>query len=72
MFTFMDNETYDQISLNKDIIGEDQVCFLQEGMEVTIESYEDSPIGVQLPELGRLDRNRSRRSHKRPDGSVFL
>ncbi|MEL0106194.1 MAG: elongation factor P [Rhodospirillaceae bacterium] len=50
MFTFMDNETYDQISLNKDIIGEDQVCFLQEGMEVTIESYEDSPIGVQLPD----------------------
>ena len=50
MYTFMDNETYEQISLNNDIIGEAQVSFLQEGMTVTLESYEDSPIGVQLPD----------------------
>ena len=49
-YTFMDTETYDQITLNIDFIGEDAARFLQDGMVVTIESYEDSPIGVELPE----------------------
>jgi elongation factor P len=48
-FTFMDNETYEQVELNADMIGEDQVPYLQENMTVTIESHEDTPIGVQLP-----------------------
>ena len=48
-FTFMDTETYEQIELSADMIGEDQVPYLQENMLVTIESYEDSPISVQLP-----------------------
>jgi elongation factor P len=48
--TFMDNETYEQITLNIDFIGEDAAKFLQDGMTVMIESYEDSPIGVELPE----------------------
>ena len=46
----MDTETFDQISLGADIIGEDQVPFLQENMIVTIEFYEDQPISVQLPD----------------------
>jgi len=50
MFTFMENETFEQITLNKDMVGEDQIPFLQEGMEVTVEEYEGSPIGVQLPD----------------------
>ena len=50
MYTFMDNETFEQISLNEEVIGEVQVTFLQEGMIVTIESYEESPIAVQLPD----------------------
>ena len=49
MFTFMDNETYEQISLPTEFLG-DQVPFLQEGMTVTIESYEGSPISVALPD----------------------
>ncbi len=49
MYTFMDNETYDQTTVEKNLIGEDQVAFLQENMTVTIETYEDRPIGVQLP-----------------------
>jgi elongation factor P len=49
MLTFMDNETYEQIALHEDMIGE-PAAFLQEGMTVTIESYEDSPIGVMLPD----------------------
>ncbi|NQV46499.1 MAG: elongation factor P [Rhodospirillaceae bacterium] len=55
MFTFMNNESYEQITLDKDMIGEDQVPFLQESMMVTIESHEDSPIGVQLPDTVALE-----------------
>ncbi|MBE87907.1 MAG: elongation factor P [Rhodospirillaceae bacterium] len=48
--TFMDNETYDQVSLDKAMIGEEAVLYLQDGMTVNIESFEDSPISVALPE----------------------
>jgi elongation factor P len=53
--TFMDNETYDQITVDQDLIGEDAVQFLQDGMTVIIESYENSPIGVTLPEKVTLE-----------------
>ena len=49
MLTFMDNETYEQMSLVGELVGE-PLPFLQEGMTVTIESYEGSPISVSLPE----------------------
>ncbi|MHC8509215.1 MAG: elongation factor P [Rhodospirillales bacterium] len=55
MHTFMDNETYDQLAVAGDLIGEDQVVFLQEGMEVQIESYEDAPISVILPDTVTLE-----------------
>ena len=45
----------EQISLNQDMIGEDPVKFLQEGMTVTIETYEESPIAVQLPDTVTLE-----------------
>ena len=49
MLTFMDNETYEQVSVASDLVGE-PLPFLQEGMAVTIESYEGSPISIELPE----------------------
>ena len=49
MLTFMDNETYEQITLAADLVGE-PLPFLQEGMTVQIESYEGSLISVTLPE----------------------
>ncbi|WP_299624420.1 elongation factor P [Pelagibius sp.] len=49
MLTFMDNESYEQISLHKDMVGE-PVVFLQDGMTVTIESYEGEAISVMLPD----------------------
>ncbi|MGF1609044.1 MAG: elongation factor P [Kiloniellales bacterium] len=49
MLTFMDTETYEQITLNKDLVGE-PAAFLQDGMMVTVESYEGDPISVELPE----------------------
>ena len=46
---FMDQENYEQINLPKDLIGE-AVAFLTDGMEVTLEMYDERPISVALPE----------------------
>ena len=50
MYTFMDTESFEQIALNKDLVGDDQVQYLQDGMNVNVESFEDEPISVQLPD----------------------
>jgi elongation factor P len=49
MLVFMDQETYEQITLPSDLIG-DAAAFLTDGMMVMLELYEDKPISVQLPE----------------------
>ena len=54
MYTFMDTTTYDQIALSAEDIGE-HVSFLQDGMQVNIEFYEESPLGVALPEKITLE-----------------
>lgn len=46
---FMDTETYDQLELQKEFVG-DRRAFLQDGMMVTVELYEDRPIGISLPD----------------------
>lgn len=48
-YTFMDKDTFDQITLNGDLIGAPRV-FLKDGMDVTVQSYEGSPISVELPD----------------------
>jgi elongation factor P len=48
MLTFMDIESYEQIEIERDFIGE-RAQFLQDGMKVLVQSYEGKPIGVQLP-----------------------
>jgi len=48
MLTFMDKDTFDQIEIPKDFIGE-RAAFLQDGMDVKVESYEGKPISVKLP-----------------------
>ncbi len=45
---FMDMDTYDQLELMTDFVG-DRAAFLQDGMEVTVEMYEGRPIGIALP-----------------------
>jgi elongation factor P len=54
MLTFMNNQSYEQIELSAEMVGE-QRPFLQDGMEVTIESYDDSPLRVELPETVTLE-----------------
>lgn len=54
MLTFMDLESYEQIELPMDFVGE-RAEFLQEGMQVRLESYEGKPISVELPEHVTLE-----------------
>jgi elongation factor P len=49
MLTFMDMDTYDQIELALDFVGEDQARFLQDGMKTLVQMYEGKPIGIKLP-----------------------
>lgn len=49
MLTFMDQESYEQIELQAEFVG-DRAAFLQDGMVVVLEFYEEEPISVQLPE----------------------
>ncbi|MFD2204120.1 elongation factor P [Kiloniella antarctica] len=49
MLNFMNNESYEQIALHEDMVGE-PVIFLQDGMAVTIELFEEEPISVVLPD----------------------
>jgi len=55
LYTFMDNETFDQIALGNGQIGEEQITYLREGMAVTIESHEGDPIGLRLPDTVVLE-----------------
>ncbi len=54
MLTFMDTESYDQIQLPQDLLGE-RAAFLQDGMTVVVESHEGKPIGVSLPDQVALE-----------------
>ncbi|MEO1292147.1 MAG: elongation factor P [Pseudomonadota bacterium] len=49
MLTFMDTETFEQIELSADLLGERRP-FLQDGMTVVIEYYDEEALNVTLPE----------------------
>ena len=49
MLVFMDMETYDQIELQAELLG-DRRPFLQDGMMVTIEYYGEEALNVSVPQ----------------------
>ena len=51
---FMDMVDYEQINISKDFLG-DRAAFLQDGMQVTVEMHEETPIGVSLPDYVTLE-----------------
>jgi len=51
---FMDLETYEQLELAEDFVGE-RAAFLQDGMTVTVELYDGKPIGITLPQHVTLE-----------------
>jgi len=48
-YNFMEPETFEQISVPKEILG-DQAVYLQENMAVNISLHEGVPIAVELPQ----------------------
>jgi elongation factor P len=53
-FHFMNPETYDQVAVSKDIIG-DQAPYLQEGMPVMLSIYNGIAIAIELPQRVTLE-----------------
>jgi len=51
---FMDTESYEQLQLQRDFVG-DRSAFLQDGMTVTVEIHEEKPIGIKLPDHVTLE-----------------
>jgi len=47
-YTFMNSETYDQIEVPEDVIG-DYAPYLQENMNVTLSLHEGTPISIEIP-----------------------
>lgn len=54
MLVFMNQKNYEQIELPADFIGE-RASFLQDNMIVTLETYEERPIGISLPDHVTLE-----------------
>jgi len=48
-YHFMEPETYDQLVVGADIVG-DQNVFLTEGMRVFLKTYNDAAIAIELPQ----------------------
>lgn len=53
-YAFMDNETYDQITLSADRLKY-ELNFLQENMNVQIVTFKGETIGIQLPNTVELE-----------------
>jgi elongation factor P len=47
-YTFMDDQNYEQIDLNKDDLG-DALFYLKEQMTISIVMYEGKAVGVEMP-----------------------
>ena len=47
-YIFMDPKTFDQIEINKEIVGE-KGKLLTENIEVNISIYNDTPVSIELP-----------------------
>ena len=53
-YTFMDNETYEQVSLPRERL-EREIKFLKENMNVNLVIYKGETIGIQLPNTVELE-----------------
>lgn len=48
LFTFMDQESFEQLSIPRDVIG-DPAAFLQDGMICSVKTFEGAALSVELP-----------------------
>jgi elongation factor P len=47
-YHFMDSETYENVTLQRELIG-DPADFLKDGMKVAVQTHEGIPISIELP-----------------------
>lgn len=45
----MDTENFEQITINEELMG-NKIAYLQDGMIITVEMYEENPIKISLPD----------------------
>jgi len=48
-YVFMNTENYEQLYLNKDVLG-DAVDYLTPNLEISVEFFDNKPVGVELPQ----------------------
>jgi len=53
-FHFMNTETYDQVTLSPDLVG-DQAAYLQPEMKVKLAVYENVAVSIELPQKTVLE-----------------
>ncbi|QQO31229.1 elongation factor P [Bradyrhizobium diazoefficiens] len=53
-FHFMNPETYDQVQVSKDVIG-DAAAYLQEGMTVKLSTHDVNVVSIALPQRVTLE-----------------
>jgi elongation factor P len=53
-YTFMQKDNYEQITVDTELVG-DQAAYLQDGMEVEVETYEGKPLSITLPKTVVLE-----------------
>lgn len=52
-YHFMNTETYDQIELSAETLG-DNVYYLVDGTEIEVETFDEEPIGIKPPAIIEL------------------
>ena len=50
---FMNTENYEQLHLGKDVLG-DAVEYLTANLQISVEFFDDKPVGVELPQTVEL------------------
>lgn len=68
-YFFMDTESYEQIHLSKDILG-DGVNYLLPNTKITIDLFEGNPVGLELPKTVELKVVEAEPSVKRATASA--
>ncbi|QQO11849.1 elongation factor P [Bradyrhizobium diazoefficiens] len=53
-FHFMNPETYDQVQVSKDVVG-DAAAYLQESMTVKLSMHDTNPVSIALPQRVTLE-----------------
>ena len=54
-WVFMDNESYEQIELDEDVVEPTQSQWLKDGLEILVMIYDGNALGVELPASVELE-----------------